>query len=111
MLYRKELRQRVIEDIRLHGESVDLTAKKFRVGKSTIYGWLKKEDPYAIAKPGRTCSYKFKEEDLIAQLDKNPNILQRELAIKFGVVVTTICVAMKRLGYTRKKNKQFTNKA
>lgn len=78
-------------------------ARMFEVGLSTIYFWLKRGD-LPVYKCGPKGAFKVDMEALRLSAESNPEILQKELAVRFEVAPSTICYALKRLKISRKKN-------
>ena len=99
-----DIRKRVIEYIE-DGGLVSRAAKRYEVGKSTIYKWLKKGEEWKeIGKPGPKKNLKVSEELLEERIKEQPDIMQKELALEFKVDRSTICKALKRMKISRKKN-------
>ena len=104
MRYSADLRERVIKYIE-DGGLVERAAKRYEVGRSTIYKWLAKGDNYqSYEKPGPKKRRKIDIEELREAIESNPDRQQKEHAEAFGVNKSTICRAMRSMGISRKKN-------
>ena len=100
MSYSIDLRERVIEFVQNGGRKTE-AVRRFKVGRRTIYDWLKRSD---LAPSKRTTNgYKLKKDALQAHVDAFPDALLRERADHFGVRLTTVSEALKKMGI-RKKN-------
>jgi len=103
MTYSTDLRGRVLGFI-AEGGSKTQAATVFKVHRSTIYEWLSQPVDRPRGRTGKQDSYKFRREDLRLVLEKQPDLMQYELAQMFGVSKNAIGHAMRRMGITRKKN-------
>lgn len=101
MAHSTDIKNRVLSFINEGGSKAD-AAKIFKVGERTIYSWL-----YAVDIPPKTPLprvRKLKKEELIAHLNNFPNAFLRERAQHFGVRVSTISMALKRFGFSKKND-------
>ena len=85
MRYSPDLRKRVLDFIQAGGSKTE-AAKRFNVGRTTIYKWLNAPDPFAYQRPGprgpRSIDY-----DALKQLYPAdfPDQTLKERAVHFGV--------------------------
>lgn len=73
------------------------------VSRTTFYRW-KKAETLTPLKTGPKVPYKVDPEALKAHVEAHPDAYQHEIAEAFGVKQSTICVSLKKLKITRKKN-------
>ena len=100
MRYSPDLRKRVLDFIQAGGSKTE-AAKRFNVGRTTIYKWLNAKAPFTYQKPGpRSIDY----EALKQHITEFPDQTLKERAAHFGVSAFCIGYSLKRLGYTRKKD-------
>lgn len=108
MAYDLDLRERVLGFIS-EGNSMAKAARLFRVGRSTIYAWQKRET-LAPGKPGprkpRTLCY----EALKDHIEAYPDAYQHERAKALGVSRHVVLYGLKRLKLSRKKNDALPRK-
>lgn len=101
MSYDEKFRRHVLRIREKENLSFEKTAKRFGIGKQTIYNWTKRiEEKKTRNRLPKNLCLKALEEDVIA----NPDSYQRERAAKFGVSESCIRRALKRLGISYKKN-------
>ena len=105
MAYSLDYRKRVIE-YRQEGNSLRNTSKIFKVAVPTIREWERKlrEENTLAKKPLNRTFRKLDPEKLRQHVKDYPDAYLRERAEYFGVGVTTVADACKRLGITHKKN-------
>jgi len=111
MSYSVEYRQDVLNFCERSGNSIRKGSRIFNLSPTTIMKWkrLKKEGNLS----GGTFVRKQRKLDLDALkalLDKNPGLIQSEMATHFGVNRETIYNGLKKIGYKRKK-KLFCTKS
>lgn len=84
------------------GGRVSEAARVFKVGRVTLYGWLKREDlsPRPAARRRRKLDWEALREDM----KTHPDLLLRERAATFHVRPSAIFYASKRMGFSHKKN-------
>lgn len=101
MAHSLDSRQKVINFIEAGG-SITKAAQIFKVGRSSIYRWLDREDlaPTKVENRKKKVDIKELEEDV----KKNPDIPLKERAQKFGVTSASLCYRFKKMKITRKKN-------
>lgn len=102
MAYSVDLRERVVNYI-AEGNSKAKAARTFRVGRSTIYDWLKRES-LTPDKPGPTKPWKLCPDALQAHVIESPDAYQHERGAELGVSRHVVLYGLKRLKITRKKN-------
>ena len=101
MSYSLDLRQRVIAFLQQGGQ-VTQAAKLFQVGRATIYRWLGRDNlaPTVVSRRPHRLDWDALEADVRAY----PNDRLIDRSQRFGVGISTIAYALKRLNITRKKN-------
>lgn len=115
--YPMALRERIVQTYAAGGATQAEVARRFQVSTATVARlWrLYKENENFEPKPhsgGRSKQKLFAEHDaaLLAWLVEEPDLTQQELADKLlesfeiSIHQSSICDALKRLAYTRKKN-------
>ena len=104
MAYINDLRRRVVSFVRGGGSKAE-AARRYGVHRHTVSGWTDKGDAVCErAKPGPKTSHKLDNEKLKALLKQRPDATLHELGRAHGVHYSTVSYALKRLGYSRKKN-------
>ena len=107
--YSYDLRIRVIEAID-EGQAITRVSKDLKVGRTTIYKWLKQRDEQGHIRPKENWqkghSHKIKDlEKFKVFVEENKEKTLVELAKAWGGVKRmTIQRALKKLGFTHKKN-------
>ena len=110
--YSIDLRTRVMQQIQ-SGMKAAEASRLFDIHRHTIENWqtLLDEQGSLEAKKGYQNGHNHKIKNLQAfcsYVDEHADFNQEELAEYFGVCSTTISVTLKRMNYTRKKNKKYT---
>ena len=111
MIHCVEYRQSVLDFCAKAGNSIRKASKAFGLSTNTIQKWKKLKASGNLA--GNTFVRKQRKLDLDALkelLEKNPDLLQAEMAAHFGVNRTTIHKGLKKIGYKRKKKRLYTMK-
>ena len=104
MSYSLDLRQRVLDFVNEGGAKAE-AARRFKVSRGRIYVWLRlPPDQLSAQKPGPKGAHKLDMAKLAETIQAEPDLLQKELAQRFGVCESTIHHARKRLQITRKKD-------
>lgn len=100
MAYSLDLRKRVVEYIE-NGGPITRAATLFKVGRTTIYRWLGRQDlkPTQVKRRRRKLDYQALEKDVA----ENPDARLIDRAQKFGVRPSAIHYAFKVLNIRRKK--------
>jgi len=101
--YDKTFKERALE---LYNEtkSYAVVTEAFKISKGTLHKWIR-EGAHPHGNIGNKHAQKLDEVAFCEYVDKNPNTTQQELSDKFGISRSAIGEALKRLGYTYKKNK------
>ena len=109
MAYSKDLRERVIAYLK-EGHTQEETSIIFKVGTTTIKGWLKlvSETGSLEKRPLERSSRIFGSEKLNAYIEENPNALLKDVAEKFDGSITGAFYALEREKITLKKKRYFT---
>jgi transposase len=108
-MYSTDLKRRVIDFVARGGrktEAVDL----FKVGRSTIFAWLKHTPNHVPGKPGPKEARKVDRDILFQTIQDEPNLLIAELADRFGVSPSTMHYNMQFLGLTGSKRRSTLKK-
>jgi putative transposase len=100
MAYGIDYRRRVISFINEGASKAD-AARLFKVNPDTIYEWLKRKDlsPTLVKSRHR----KICKQALVKHVQDYPDALLRERAEYFGVHINAIWVAMRKLGFVKKR--------
>ena len=107
MAYSTDLRKRVLDFIHTGGKKAE-AARRFSVDRSTIYRWLRAQNPLATKKPGPKHMRCLDEMALKKHVADFPDLTQNERATHFGVSVSSIGYGLRKLGITRKKKHSDT---
>lgn len=101
MTYSLDLRQRVVEYVEAGGGATS-ASKLFKVGRSTIYQWLAREDlrPTHVKRRKRKLDWEALKRDV----EQHPDSKLSKRAQKFGVQPSAIHYALKEMNITRKKS-------
>lgn len=101
MAYSLDLRERVVGYVEAGG-GVSRASRLFKVGRSTIYQWLSREDltPTKVKRRKRKLDWEALKRDVEA----NPDSQLSKRAQKFGVQPSAIHYALKEMNITRKKS-------
>ena len=113
MGYTKDFKIAVIK-FHFSGNGLVKTAKTFSIGLETVVRW-KREFVNSGELQRRKVQQrhhlrKITQEQLEQFLNANPNANQNEMAEHFGCKPQSVQVALKKFGYSRKKNKNDTTK-
>lgn len=100
MTYSVDLRKRVVEFIAGGGKKSE-AARRFSVGRKTIYNWLNRDD-IAPKKHGIR-KRKIDRELLLLDVQQYPDKILRERAAMFGVNKENIRRMLKKLKVSHKK--------
>ena len=105
MPYSLDLRQRAVSFVE-GGGSVSKAARIYHVGRATIYRWLNREDlaPTQVVRRKRKLDWEVLRKDV----EQNPESKLVERAEKFGVSVSAISHALKKMKITRKKRTEIS---
>jgi transposase len=105
MAYSIDLRERVIAYLK-EGHTQEETSIIFKVGTTTIKGWLKllSETGSLEKRPLYRSPSKFESEKLNAYIEENPDALLKDIAEHFGGSTSGANHALNREKITYKKN-------
>ncbi len=111
MTYSYDLRKKALEYIE-EGNSKVECSRIFGVTVQTLINWVKRKkqgklNPNPVRKRS---SQKLEENKLKDYIQKHPDSYLREIAEKFGVTITAVFYACKRLKITLKKRRPSTKK-
>ena len=110
MAYEKDYRKRILNFYYENGKTKTLF--QFNISSSTLYGWIKlKKETGDLSSRTRKRKFKVLDPEKLDEYMKEPKNADkyiREIAKDFGCGKETVRVALKKLGYTRKKNRQNT---
>ena len=101
MTYSIDLRERAVMYVR-EGGRVSEASRLFKIGRVTLYGWLKRGSlsPKRHGRRKRKLDWAALREDMTA----HPDLLLRERAAKFHVHPSAIFYACRQMGFSHKKN-------
>lgn len=100
-MYSLDFRKKVFEIKESENLTFEEVSKRFHVGISTLFRWQERIEP--ITKRD-VSSRKIDMKALKKDVEENPDSYQWERAEKFKVAQSAIFYALKKLGYTYKKN-------
>jgi putative transposase len=103
MAYSEDLRQRVLHYVDTGGSKTQ-AAQLFQVGLRTVHVWQSQGSQHQRGKPGPRGSRKFDRNELAKMVQKQPDLLLKEMAARLGVSINTVHHALKCMGISRKKN-------
>ena len=109
MIYSVDLRKKVVGFVRNGGGQRE-AARRFEVSLWCVRDWLARKDLQPQQK-GVPRQRKLDKEALRAHVRANPDALLRERAAHFGVRISSLEAALKRLRITRKKRRCNTRNA
>lgn len=101
MSYSLDFRKRVMKIKEEKNLTFEKTSKKFGVGIRSLFRWQKEIEPKLTRNKPPT---KVDMERLRDDVKKHPDAYLSERAERFGVSVTGIFYALRRLGISYKKN-------
>lgn len=96
-----DLRQRVVDCVRNGGSKAE-AVRRFKVGETSVYRWLK-PGGMAYKRPGPRRSHKLDWGQLRRHVDAHPDRTQAERARHFQVSRPCIWYALQRLQLTHEK--------
>lgn len=102
MTYPTARRRAVLSFIQDGGSKVE-AARIFKVSRDTIYRWLKLED-IAPKPPPSSRNRKIDKAALKAHVKKYPDMVLRERAAHFGVVISSMSNALTKMKTRKKKS-------
>ena len=101
MTYHTSHRIAVLSFISEGGSKVE-AARIFKVSRETIYRWLALDD-IAVKPPPKTRHRKIDKEALKAHVRAHPDMFLRERAVHFNVKMSSMSVALRKLGIGKKR--------
>lgn len=105
--YSIELRTRALTYLD-KGEKRQKVCEVFGISAKTLFNWIKLRertgDVQMKPRPSIRSTRKLHEKDLLEYLKKHPDHYNREIAEAFGVKASSVFVALRKFGITRKKN-------
>lgn len=101
MAYQSQFRKKLLSTMEKEGLTIVEAAKRFAVGKMSVSRW--KHNPEPDFKRNRPAQ-KIDMEALKKDVDENPDSYIYERAERFSVSESGMRKALKRLGFSRKKN-------
>lgn len=103
MAYSQDLRRRVLAFINAGGSKAE-ASRRYEIHVDTLYQWVKQPPDHQAKKPGPKDSRKFCRIALAKAVQEQPDVMQKELAKRFGVSISVISATFRILGLRRKKN-------
>lgn len=109
--YSLDLRKLVVAFVE-EGHTQAEAARQFKLYSGTVSRWIKLKRTTgslkAVAVP--RSPHKLPLDELEKYTKEHPDAFLREIASHFGCGKDAVARALKKLGFTRKKNKKFTKK-
>ena len=109
--YSLDLRKLVLAYVE-EGHSQAEAARQFKLHSVTVSRWIKLKKTIgslkAVAVP--RSPHKLPLDALEKYVEEHPDDFLREIASHFGCGKDAVARALKKLGFTRKKNKKYTGK-
>lgn len=111
MGYSVDLREKVLGYYR-ECKNITGTCNTFKIARSTLYSWIKLHKENGDLEPRVRTEYKTKiDYDKLKKLvEEKPDAFLKEHAEHFGVTITGVWDALKKLKITRKKRRPPTKK-
>jgi len=109
MAYDERYRKRAVE-YRLEGNTIEKTAKTFKIGESALKSWVRryKESGEIKNKQLNRTHKKIDPKELELFVENHPDAYLAEMAEAFNCTEAAIRKALKRLNITRKKRPNAT---
>lgn len=104
MAYSYDLRSKALNYIEKNGSKLE-ASRIFGVTVRTLFNWIKRKEKGCLV-PKRTKDkrpYKIDEEKLKAYIEEHPDAYLREIAEVFGITISAVFYACRRLKITLKK--------
>jgi len=108
MSYSLDLRERVVESIRVEEMTQAAAAARYKVGLMTVKRWLKREN-LSADKPGPRGS-RLDVEALKRVVEEKPDAYLDEYAKMLNTSSSTVSYNLLKLGISRKKNESVRRK-
>ncbi|MCC7005471.1 MAG: hypothetical protein IT497_02350 [Ottowia sp.] len=106
--HNKYLKKEIL-NILSKGERPIVASERYNVAQSTISFWRKQALEHHQEKKGLKSNCKFDRSELLKELKRNPDSLQRELAEKMSVTRGAISSALIKMGIVWKKRHSTTH--
>ena len=109
--YSLDLRKLVVAFVE-EGHSQAEAARQFKLHPGTVSKWIKLKNTTGSleAIPVPRSPHKLPLDALEEYVKEHPDAFLREIAAHFNCGKDAVARALKKLGFTRKKNKKFTGK-
>jgi transposase len=108
--YSLDLRKKIVNFVNA-GNTKAEACKVFKIGKTTLYEWLKKLRNGSLERKKRVNkARKLDEKKLVQCVKECPDKTISEMAAEFKLSKNCIWKGLKRLKITRKKRPQYTKK-
>ena len=104
MAYSVDLRQRVVDGVRVQKMTQSQAAECFSVGLATVKRWLKRGTELTPGKTGPKHPFTLNYTALQALVEANPDFYLDETAQQLNSSRSTVSYHLKKMGLTRKKN-------
>jgi len=105
MSYSIEFRREVLRYCSIPCNTILGVAELFNISPTSIVKWkFLLQSTGSLADISERSSRKISSDALASLLNAQPDLTQQEMADHFNVDRNTVSRALKRLGYTRKKN-------
>jgi transposase len=98
-----DLRKRVIDFVRGGGSKTE-AARRFQVGRASVYRWVNAVEGLRYSRPGPHGPRRLEWEALRRQVQEQSDMTPKERAYHFGVSRHCIWYALQKMGLSRKKN-------
>ncbi len=98
-----DLRKRVVTFVQNGGSKAE-AARRFQVGRASVYRWTKGPEGLAYRRPGPTGPRRLDWAALRVHVERHPDLTQKERARHFGVSRHCIWYGLQRLKLSWKKN-------
>ena len=103
MRCRGDLRKRVIDFARGGGSKAE-AARRFQVGRASVYRWVNAPEGLRYSRPGPRGPRRLDWEALRRQIQEQSDRTQKQRARHFDVSRHCIWYALQKMGLSRKKN-------
>lgn len=102
--YSKDLRERAVKYL-LDGHTYAEAMKVYNVGRTALWRWknMLEKEGNLDSKPRGNYFKKINPQILIEYLEEHPDAYLHEIAAVFLCSEAAVCKALKKIGYTKKK--------
>jgi transposase len=101
MTYPIKYRQKVFAIKAKKGLTFEETGEHFEIPIRTLFRWSKRLEPY---EKHRYHKSKIDKEKLLEDVNVYPDAYQKERALRLGVSESCVCITLKKLKISYKKN-------